>query len=135
MQCAFVDLGLERDGFLYVTDFLEMEDPEESDEVEKAAVAGGAQAPREINRQTPEKAARPEGRRERGDQDRGSRDRKPAPEPAIEIQPIESTAHAAPSAEGFAEGEGEAGSEQGGKRWRGGPRRRGRPGGGGWPVS
>ena len=29
MQSAFVDLGLERDAFLYVTDFLEMEDQEE----------------------------------------------------------------------------------------------------------
>src|SRR5476649_418114 len=47
MQSAFVDLGLERDAFLYVSDFLEMEDPEESDEIEKAAVAGGAQPPRE----------------------------------------------------------------------------------------
>src|ERR1700674_3888568 len=79
MQSAFVDLGLERDAFLYVTDFLEMEDPEESDEVEKAAVAGGAQAPREINRSQVEKSprpdgraeGRPEGRRERPEQDRG----------------------------------------------------------------
>ena len=132
MQSAFVDLGLERDAFLYVTDFLEMEDPEESDEVEKAAVAGGAQAPREINRQTPDKASRPEGRRDRGDQDRG---RKAAPEQAIEIQPVESAAHAAAAAEGFAEGEGDAGSEQGGKRWRGRRRRRGGRGGGASPVS
>ncbi len=42
MQSAFVDLGLERDAFLYVTDFLELEDPEESDEIEKAAVLGAA---------------------------------------------------------------------------------------------
>ena len=48
MQSAFVDVGLERDAFLYVTDFLELEDPEESDEIEKAAVSGGAQPPREI---------------------------------------------------------------------------------------
>ncbi len=39
MQSAFVDLGLERDAFLYVTDFLELEDPEESDEIESAATA------------------------------------------------------------------------------------------------
>src|SRR5260370_26787331 len=87
MQSAFVDLGLERDAFLYVTDFLEMEDPEESDEVEKAAVAGGAQAPREINRSQVEKGSRPEGRpdglRERGEQDRAARDRKA--EPILEI--------------------------------------------------
>ena len=33
MQSAFVDLGLERDAFLYVTDFMELEDPEETDEL------------------------------------------------------------------------------------------------------
>ena len=48
MQSAFVDLGLERDAFLYVTDFLELEDQEETDELEKAAVIGGAQPPREV---------------------------------------------------------------------------------------
>src|SRR6202012_5101028 len=37
MQSAFVDIGLERDAFLYVTDFLELEDEEETDELEKAA--------------------------------------------------------------------------------------------------
>ena len=39
MQSAFVDLGLERDAFLYVTDFMELEDSEETDELEKAAAA------------------------------------------------------------------------------------------------
>src|SRR5579863_8782514 len=48
MQSAFVDLGLERDAFLYVTDFLELEDPEESEEIEKAAASGGNQPPREV---------------------------------------------------------------------------------------
>ena len=48
MQSAFVDVGLERDAFLYVTDFLELEDPEEADEIEKAAATGGTQAPREV---------------------------------------------------------------------------------------
>ena len=48
MQSAFVDLGLERDAFLYVTDFLELEDQEESDELEKAAASGGNQPPREV---------------------------------------------------------------------------------------
>jgi len=43
MQSAFVDVGLERDAFLYVTDFLELEDPEESDEIEKADATGGNQ--------------------------------------------------------------------------------------------
>ena len=48
MQSAFVDIGLERDAFLYVTDFLELEDQEETDELEKAAATGGNQAPREV---------------------------------------------------------------------------------------
>src|ERR1017187_8949555 len=48
MQPAFVDIGLERDAFLYVSDFLELEDQEETDELEKAAASGGNQPPREI---------------------------------------------------------------------------------------
>ncbi len=48
MQSAFVDLGLERDGFLYVTDVVntaEMFEQLESDEDEvPAAVAAGAEA-------------------------------------------------------------------------------------------
>ncbi len=45
MQSAFVDIGLERDAFLYVTDFLEMEDQEDTDEVERAASQGDTQRP------------------------------------------------------------------------------------------
>src|SRR6201986_3512906 len=37
MQSAFVDIGLERDAFLYVSDFFEMEDEEESFEPIPAA--------------------------------------------------------------------------------------------------
>ncbi len=48
MQSAFVDLGLERDAFLYVTDFIELEDQEETDELEKAAASGAGQPPREV---------------------------------------------------------------------------------------
>jgi Rne/Rng family ribonuclease len=68
MQSAFVDIGLERDAFLYVTDFLELEDPEETDELEKAAVSGGNQPPREVRHaanqdrpavRTPEREPRP----------------------------------------------------------------------------
>src|SRR4051812_41184774 len=103
MQSAFVDLGLERDAFLYVTDFLELEDQEESDELEKAAQAGGNQPPREVRhgggqRQEPRSEARseqrseqrsesrPEPRPERParDHDRGGRDRRAAaPAPVI----------------------------------------------------
>ncbi|HUD75479.1 MAG TPA: hypothetical protein VMQ76_10430, partial [Terracidiphilus sp.] len=48
MQSAFVDVGLERDAFLYVTDFMELEDSEETDELEKAASTGANQPPREV---------------------------------------------------------------------------------------
>ena len=33
MQSAFVDIGLERDAFLYVSDFMELEDADEVDEI------------------------------------------------------------------------------------------------------
>src|SRR6201998_13659 len=33
MQSAFVDIGLERDAFLYVSDFMELEDTDELEEV------------------------------------------------------------------------------------------------------
>ena len=33
MQSAFVDIGLERDAFLYVSDFMEFEDSDDLDEV------------------------------------------------------------------------------------------------------
>src|SRR5437667_3071469 len=33
MQSAFVDIGLERDAFLYVSDFMELEDAEDLDDV------------------------------------------------------------------------------------------------------
>jgi len=47
MQSAFVDIGLERDAFLYVTDFLEMEDQEDTDEVERAAAQGDTVRPQQ----------------------------------------------------------------------------------------
>jgi ribonuclease G len=45
MQSAFVDLGLERDAFLYVTDF--MEEQEDSSEFERIPTNGRSEEPRE----------------------------------------------------------------------------------------
>jgi Rne/Rng family ribonuclease len=59
MQSAFVDIGLERDAFLYVTDFLEMEDQEDTDEVERAASQGNTVRPPQAQVQ-PQGAPRPE---------------------------------------------------------------------------
>jgi len=47
MQSAFVDLGLERDAFLYVTDFLE----EQGDAADFEHIGGGSQQPREPRRE------------------------------------------------------------------------------------
>ena len=126
MQSAFVDLGLERDAFLYVTDFLELEDQEESDELEKAAVSGGSQAPREVrpgSRQSQERAE-PEQRGGRRDPERSGREpqreRRPAAEPVIEVEHVQ----APESAGSPVAGQDETG-DAGGKRWRGRRRRRG----------
>src|ERR1700761_9411207 len=67
MQSAFVDLGLERDAFLYVTDFIELEDQEETDELEHAAAGG--QAPREIRHTN----GRPQEERSRDERNRDER--------------------------------------------------------------
>src|SRR3974390_663242 len=78
MQSAFVDVGLERDAFLYVTDFLELEDPEETDEVEKTAVSGGNTPPREVRhtdgqeRRDGRNGQKPEPRQERLSRDRNA---------------------------------------------------------------
>jgi Rne/Rng family ribonuclease len=104
MQSAFVDLGLERDAFLYVTDFLEMEDPEDSDEIEKAAVSAPAR-PREVR-----------SGQGRSEEPRSGQRR---PEPA-EAAPLAAEPASAPEA--AASEDEEAG---GARRWRGRRRRRG----------
>jgi ribonuclease E len=139
MQSAFVDLGLERDAFLYVTDFMELEDPEESDELDKAAASGGSQGPREVrhnNGQTgprPEQKIeqktepKPEPRQPRAEQDRpareGGRDRRPSP--GLDIQKISLPETQAPTMPEHAEEPDEMSGELGAKRWRGRRRRRG----------
>src|SRR3954469_23914405 len=78
MQSAFVDLGLERDTFLYVSDFLEEsgEDIERvtTDERAVAAGAGGGRRDRDRDR-----------RGRGGDRDR-DRDRQAAPPPTVTPQ-------------------------------------------------
>ena len=152
MQSAFVDVGLERDAFLYVTDFLELEDPEESDEVEKAAVSGGAQPPREIRHTSaPEAAAQPArgaGRGDRGPRNGQKQDQKQESRPSQDRPPRDRnlTVEAIPATEegSFAFPEIPVSSEQGddaqedsnapgAKRWRGRRRRRGGRGPGGSP--
>jgi ribonuclease G len=139
MQSAFVDVGLERDAFLYVTDFMELEDAEETDELEKAAASGGNQPPREVRHagsqekgggRQEERAARP-GQKSEPKQEarpvqerpaRGSRlvvEAAPGPEDAPAAVP--ESPFTAEQAE-YAQDKTEAGA----KRWRGRRRRRGR---------
>jgi len=109
MQSAFVDIGLERDAFLYVTDFLE--ESEETDDIETIPVPQG-RSQRDISRS----AAEPRG---------NGQDIQPHlihPEEA----PAELSEGEDESADAAAEpGTGEAGDDEGARRWRG-RRRRGR---------
>src|ERR1700730_5975233 len=43
MQSAFVDIGLERDAFLYVSDFMELAEQEEVDEITTTGAAQGTE--------------------------------------------------------------------------------------------
>ncbi|WP_420237552.1 Rne/Rng family ribonuclease [Telmatobacter bradus] len=133
MQSAFVDIGLERDAFLYVTDFMDIEETEDTDELEKAAVSGANTPPREVRHkeERPKQEERPSRREERREgREERRRERQAQPQPQLEepaeveefIEPaalvVEQVA-VEPSEE---QGEGAVG---GGRRWRG-RRRRGR---------
>ena len=125
MQSAFVDLGLERDAFLYVTDFLEMEDQEDSDELERAATSGAVQAAQQgrVERE-PRTEGAGEERRDRPGRE-GRRERRPAAEFTPEAAPEAEPARVAPVAPAAASRE-EEGDETGEpRRWRGRRRRRG----------
>jgi Rne/Rng family ribonuclease len=140
MQSAFVDVGLERDAFLYVTDFLELEDQEEAEELEKAAASGANQAPREVRNATAPEATVHAGRNSgrggpRSEQKQEQRqDRHPRGQ-SISIEAVPEAVEASPAGteSGFVSEEATSAeaesSEVGAKRWRGRRRRRGgRPG-------
>ncbi len=144
MQSSFVDVGLERDAFLYVTDFLE--EQEDSEEYETAGSANGAArggrerqagGERQAGEEVPAPAGeerRPRGRR--GEPRRGERSesRPESAEPAT-ARPKASEDRAAATAalrtaqpgEADREEKGDEDSPQGTRRWRG---RRGRRRGG-----
>ena len=101
MQSAFVDVGLERDAFLYVTDFLE----EQADQQEEFD------------------AIRPTG----GDRSRERQDRHQAEAPAEAAGVMDVGAEEADGEEAEASQTSRPGEErEGGRRWRGRRRRRGR---------
>ncbi len=116
MQSAFVDLGLERDAFLYVTDFIELEDQEETDELERAAATPAP--PREVRHREHHDRLR---------EDRGGRgaEREAKPPRESSAEPVA----AAPAEQESGEaGESSEARPEGGRRWRGRRHRRGRGG-------
>ena len=135
MQSAFVDIGLERDAFLYVTDFLEMEDQEDTDEVERAATQGTP-----VKTQQGQPQARPERNGEQRPRRDGRENRPQAGDAeaqgqlaapgSLNIAPaFSSEGSVAPSSVSDATAQSTAQQdetdEQGARRWRGRRRRRG----------
>ncbi len=122
MQSSFVDLGLERDAFLYVTDFME----EQGDAADFETDAGRKpprEAAREVNREAPP-ASREGERRARGERGR-SRERSAVPEPAGETESFDEpiAPHPSDATGALPQDNMAALDEQGSRRWRG---RRGR---------
>lgn len=105
MQSAFVDLGLERDAFLYVTDFLE----EQEDSEEYTDVPQGGRKERSEG-----------GRGRRGSSERSQQPQERRAPAVVSGEPVGS---AAAEAEGEPRDEGQEEFRQGTRRWRG---RRGR---------
>src|SRR5664279_3907791 len=81
MQSAFVDIGLERDAFLYVSDFLDLQD-EEDEDFEVAVKTNGVS---DTTQQRPERQERPERREHRRDH-RNDRPRPEENRPPVESQ-------------------------------------------------
>ncbi len=115
MQSAFVDIGLERDAFLYVSDFMEMEESDDVDDVPTGRAPNGIPAEQRNGQE-----ARP--REHSGGRERFSR---PAPQTA---EPIEGEATGTLDTAGL-QAEGNRTSEQRDRgAYRGRRRRRGRGG-------
>jgi ribonuclease G len=87
MQSSFVDIGLERDGFLYVSDVIaDLDEYDKDDDDEKAEGANGASSANGANGAGApgEGLSTPPERRGRGRDRRDRDDEKRAPEPKIE---------------------------------------------------
>ena len=132
MQSAFVDVGLERDAFLYITDFLE-------EQGESADFESGEPRRGSSDRGSSERGERSDRGERNGERSRGGRGREQGREVTIEgSRPAEPVA-VAPPAEPVAERSGEPGEEaapEGSRTWRGRRgRRRGRGGEGRTPQT
>ena len=106
MQSAFVDVGLERDAFLYVSDFLELQDEEEEAEFGEIKITGSTLAHANGLIVPEAQPAEEEDSEE------------PLDEPVAETESVQTQGT-----------QGEEKDEAGAPRWRGRRRRRGRRGG------
>ncbi len=129
MQSSFVEIGLERDAFLYVTDFLE--DSEDQDEYETSSVGArrnAAPAQPEEEAAGEERKGRREGRRGEGRRtERGGEPQPARPQAAEERAAATAALRTAQPTPEQAEEKGDEETPQGTRRWRG---RRGRRRGG-----
>ena len=134
MQSSFVDVGLERDAFLYVTDFLE--DQPDGEEYETSSAGGGRRAdkPEKPEKQTGAAAERPAVERSTGEEPRREGRRRGRGNAAVIPATIETrdaepeVLLLQPSGDDLAEKEeGSEDAPEGTRRWRG---RRGRRRGG-----
>src|SRR5438067_130932 len=129
MQSAFVDVGLERDAFLYVTDFMEQQEGEEGEFETVASSEGGRrEAGGNGNRGNGEQRRHDYRRPERA----GAREESGKPEPASPEAALIQNQEQATETRANAEEEEQrpsppADDSEGSRRWRG-RRRRGRKG-------
>ena len=119
MQSAFVNIGLERDAFLYVSDFL----LEEEEEVEglDAVVARSRPEISEPQSQEPESESQSLAQSQ-------SKDRQPAAELASAAEAVQEDEHSEEAPEATEGGESQEEDREGARKWRGRRRRRGRGG-------
>ncbi len=139
MQSAFVDVGLERDAFLYITDFLEEQG--ESAEFEGGSGEGRKEGRERSGGERTDRGDRGERtEKRRGDRDRSSRGREAEPLEAQAERPVVAAALPEPAEDSDREApeDGAQGEEagDGSRRWRGrrGRRRGGRSGEARGPV-
>jgi ribonuclease G len=114
MQSAFVDIGLERDAFLYVSDFMELEEGEDVDEISTARGASEPRPAQTVNEVPPSA-------------ERIGRSEAASAEPGESVSPpLEHREHSSGNSAGSPAGDEEEGGERG--AYRGRRRRRGRRG-------
>jgi ribonuclease G len=137
MQSAFVDIGLERDAFLYVSDFLDLQDEEDEDFEVAVKTNGVSDNTRQERPERPERTERQE-RPERHRRDHRNEPRREESRPPVDAQQptavfeggysdAEEAEEASPEEPAVANAGGEE-SEEGGdgtRRWKGRRRRRG----------